>query len=213
MLSLSLSKLRLFLGVSALAATPLVVAQTGGPEGDGNLAQPRTEEVPVARFEDRAGEYLEEMRSALAKGVEISRIARADLDALRLHCANEKVSIMQGVLRNSEDSKVSLKEALSTRATERARYEFNKIRTSRNKMSALLSATKKCVGAEATYTGGSALVVDSPELSESYYEKVDDPFYTTPDTQVDTLGDQLGTTIGDQSILDERPPVVSIFQG
>lgn len=213
MLSLPFSKLRLLAAAVALAATPLL-AQSDATEvqrEDQALVKPRTEEVPVARFQERAGEYLVEMRASLTRGLEILRSAREDMDALRLQCVNEKITTMKGVLRISEDAFISLQEALATRGTERARYEFNKIRTSRNKMGDLLSAAQNCVGAEATYTGGSDLTVDiDPAVA------LDDPYYGDPDfffTPDDTLAGGPGTTVGTDEPPDARPPVVSIYQG
>lgn len=214
-MSVTLSRLRALSAVLLLGATPLV-AQTDAPApapegGEEQLFQPKNEEVPVARFQETAEEYLVEMRAALTKGLEILREAREDMDALRLQCVNDKITAMKGILRISEDANISLQEALATRATERARYEFNKIRTSRNKMAEMLSAAQNCVGAEATYTGGSDLTV---EVDPSVIAQ--DPYYGDPDfffTPEETLVNEPGDTVGSDEPPEARPPQVSVYQG
>lgn len=205
---------RILAAVLLLGATPLV-AQTDAPPapagGEEALFQPKNEEVPVARFQQTADEYLVEMRAALTKGLDILREAREDMDALRLQCVNDKITAMKGILRISEDANISLQEALATRATERARYEFNKIRTSRNKMAEMLSAAQNCVGAEATYTGGSDLTV---EVDPSVIAQ--DPYYGDPDfffTPEESLANPPGDTVGGDEPPSARPPQVSIYQG
>lgn len=214
MRSLSFPPLRVLASILVLGATPLI-AQTDQPApaapSEDALFQPKNEEVPVARFQETADEYLVEMRAALTKGLEILREAREDMDALRLQCVNDKITTMKGILRISEDANISLQEALATRATERARYEFNKIRTSRNKMAEMLSAAQNCVGAEATYTGGSDLTV---EVDPSIVAQ--DPYYGDPDfffAPEDTLTSPSGDELGGDDPPEARPPQVSIYQG
>lgn len=213
MRSLSFPRLRVLAALVVLGATPLIAQDTPPPPAgdDEILFQPKDEEVPVARFQERSNEYLVEMRAALTRGLEILRETREDMDALRLQCVNEKVTAMKGILRISEDANISLQEAIATRATERARYEFNKIRTSRNKMAEMLSAAQNCVGAEASYTGGSDLTV---EVDPSVIAQ--DPYYGDPDfffTPEDSLTDPSGDELGGDDPPEARPPQVSIYQG
>lgn len=209
----TLSRLRVLVAGLLLGATPLI-AQNDAPQpaAEGEpLFQPKNDEVPVARFQQTAEEYLVEMRAGLTKGLDILREAREDMDALRLQCVNDKITAMKGILRISEDANISLQEALATRATERARYEFNKIRTSRNKMAEMLSAAQNCVGAEATYTGGSDLTVEvDPAViaQDPYYG--DPNFFFTPE---ETLANPPGDTVGTDEPPDARPPIVSVYQG
>lgn len=205
---------RLLAVVLLLGAAPLV-AQNDAPAPGGRDAdaamQPRNDDVPVARFQQTAEEYLGEMRAALSKGLEILREAREDMDAVRLQCVNDKITTMKGILRISEDANISLQEALATRATERARYEFNKLRTSRNKMAEQLSAAQNCVGAEASYTGGSDLEVDiDPAIlaQDPYYG--DPGFFFAPE---EGLANPPSDDLGGDEPPHARPPVVSIYQG
>lgn len=214
MRSLIFTRLRVFAALLVLGATPLI-AQNDAPApaagGGESLFQPKNDQVPVARFQETAEQYLVEMRGALTTGLDILKEAREDMDALRLQCVNDKITAMKGILRISEDANISLQEALATRATERARYEFNKISTSRNKMAEMLSAAQNCVGAEATYTGGSDLTVEvdpSVIAQDPYYG--DDGFFFTPE---DSLASPPGDSIGEDEPIDARPPVLSVYQG
>lgn len=192
-----------------VGATPLIAQ--GQTEQDGLFSKKDDEQVPVAKFEEKAAEYLVEMRSNLTKGLAILRDAREDKDALRLQCVNEKIAAMKGVLRISEDANISLQETLATQATERARYEFNKVRTSKNKMAELVSAAQNCVGADAVYTGDSQVEVEIDPSVANY-----DPYYGNPDfffTPEDTLASPPGEGVGGDDPPDARPPYVSIYSG
>lgn len=207
----SILRSRLLLAALFVGATPLIAQSGGQQEQDGLFSKKDEEQVPVAKFKEKGEEYLVEMRGNLTKGLEILRDAREDKDALRLQCVNEKIAAMKGVLRISEDAYISLQESLATRATERARYEFNKVRTSKNKMAELVSAAQNCVGAEAVYTGDSQVEVEiDPSIA------IEDPYYGNPDfffTPEDSLANPPSDGIGSDEPADARPPVVSVYSG
>jgi hypothetical protein len=204
-------RLRFLVTAALLAATPLIAQSGGGSAGGNNdLFGEQKESVPVAKFKEKGEGYLVEMRGNLTKGLEILREAREAKDALRLQCVNEKITAMKGVLRISEDAYISLQEALATKATERARYEFNKVRTSKNKMAELVSAAQNCVGAEAVYTGDSQVEVEiDPSIAQQ------DPYFGNPDffyTPDDALPNGPPDGPGDEPP-SARPPVVSVYAG
>lgn len=182
------------------------------PSGEA-LFQPteRKEQVPVSKYLDTAEEYLKEMRGSLTKGLDILREARESKDAVRLQCVNDKITAMKGVLRISEDAFISLQEAMATRATEKARYEFSKVRTSHSKMQELAQAAQNCVGTEATVPGKTEVAVEiDPALAAQ------DPYYGNPDfffTPEDTIAGPDGDGVGEDEPIETRPPPVSGFQG
>jgi hypothetical protein len=202
----------LFAAVLVVSATPLLAQSgQGGENSEESLFRAKDEQVPVAKFVEKSSDYLVEMRAGLSKGLDLLKEAREEKDALRLQCVNDKITSMKGVLRISEDSSISLQEAMATRATEKARYEFNKIRTSRNKMAELVTAAQNCVGAEATFVGDPEVLVeiDPDVVIDDPYYGVDDPFYTPEDS----LSTPPSDGVGSDEPPDLRPPYVSVYQG
>lgn len=200
-----LTKVRPLAAAVALAAAPLVAQSDAG-----STAEASSEQIPVAQFESRVEEYLKAMRGAMTKGLEIIKEAREANDAIKLRCVNEQVAQMKGVLRISQDANVALQEALLTRENERARYEFEKVRTSRGKMAELLNTAQQCVGSQASYAGGSELVVDiDPSIA------MQDPYYGDPSLFFNP-NEALSADAQDELGADEppaaRPPVVSVFE-
>ena len=217
---------RLLFVAGVLSATP-ALAQDGS---DGIEATQRGRAIAPAKFMEAADSYLVGMRDQMSQGLEALSSARAEMDAIRLQCVSDKVTSMKGVLRISEDAFISLQEAMATRATERARYEFQKIRTSQNKMMDLSQAVRSCVGSESTTPGEGKLTVQVDAAVA-----VRDPYYGSPDlffspdsamaessTQDSSLGDDDssssssgGSSLGGDSTTSTivtRPPVVSGYQ-
>lgn len=166
--------------------------------------------VPVSKFLEVSETWLKEMRENLTKGLDLLREARDSKDAVRLQCVNEKIAAMKGVLRVSEDAYIALQEAMATRATERARHEFTKIKTSYAKMSELIQGARNCVGAEATFTGDTEVDVEiDPALAEQdpYYRE---DFFYTPEDQLANPPDD---GVGGEDAPERRPPLLSAYQG
>lgn len=174
-------------------------------------------QVAPAKFVDTADSYLVGMRDIMSQGVEALSSARAEMDAIRLQCVSEKVTAMKGVLRISEDAYISLQEAMATRATDRARYEFSKIRTSQNKMQDLIQAVRSCVGSQSSTLGsGKPTFEVAPEIAvaDPYYGSSD--LFFSPDsalastTQENSVGGEDSSSGGGStSNIITRPPVVS----
>lgn len=173
-----------------------------GNEGEPATPPPEAEEVvPEDKYLEKSGEYLVEMRALLTKGLERLREAREAKDAVQLTCVNEQVTAMKGILRVSEDAFIALQEAQATASAERARYEFSKIRVSRQKMKELYQSALNCAGAEATVSNTTVEVEIDPSIAE------DDPYYGDPDffyTPADTLARDSTGELGDTT----DPPYV-----
>lgn len=199
------SRVRPLVAAVVLAAGPLVAQSDAG-----STAEASGEQVPVAQFQSRVEEALKAMRGALTKGLEIIKDARESNDAIKLRCVNEQVAQMKGVLRITQDANVSLQEALLTRENERARYEFEKVRTSRAKMAELLNTAQHCVGSQASYAGGTELVVDIDPIVA-----MQDPYYGDPSLFFNP-NEALSADVQEELGADEppaaRPPVVSVFE-
>ena len=215
-----------FLLLAGVLSAGTAFAQDGG---EGVASTQRGRAIAPAKFMEAADSYLVGMRDQMSQGLEALSSARAEMDAIRLQCVSDKVTSMKGVLRISEDAFISLQEAMATRATERARYEFQKIRTSQNKMMDLNQAVRSCVGSESTTPGEGKLTVQVDAAVA-----VQDPYYGSPDlffspdsamaestTQDSSLGDDDSSASSSSSSLSgdsststivTRPPVVSGYQ-
>lgn len=187
-------------------------SEASGEDIDRGVSPLETEEkpVPVSKFLEVSETWLKEMRANLTKGLDLLREARDSKDAVRLQCVNEKIAAMKGVLRVSEDAYIALQEAMATRATERARHEFTKIKTSYAKMSELLQGARNCVGAESTFTGDTQVDVEiDPALADQdpYYRE---DFFYTPEDQLANPPDD---GVGGEDPPERRPPVLSAYLG
>jgi hypothetical protein len=206
-------------GVPALAQTA-----EAPPPSDGTAAAPKPprrdenlfkdeggREVPVSQYLQLSDQSVQEMRKELTNALEILRAAREAKDAVRLNCVNDKITAMKGILRISEDSFISLQEAMSSNANEKARYEFGKIKVSRKKMAQLSTEASNCSGAEASYTGGAEVVLEEDQSllgSDPYYGDPD--FFSSPE---DVIVEGDTSLPGDNTPIDSRPPPASPFQG
>lgn len=213
------------LAAGVFCAAPVMAQES--EEGVNTAARGRT--IAPAKFLEAADTYLVGMRDQMSQGLEALSSARAEMDAIRLQCVSDKVTSMKGVLRISEDAFISLQEAMATRATERARYEFQKIRTSQNKMMDLSQAVRSCVGSESTTPGEGKLTVQvdaTVAVRDPYYGSPD--LFFSPDSALadsttqessfdedDGSGSSGASSLGSDSTnssIVTRPPVVSGYQ-
>ncbi len=126
--------------------------------------------LPPSEFIAVSERRIEDMRNMLKEAVQYVGQARETNDAIRLNCVNDKTLSMKGILRIGEDSFIALQEAMAINNESKARYEFSKIRVSWKKMKDLRTHARGCVGAEASYTGGTILDVDVETQSDANVE-------------------------------------------
>ena len=126
--------------------------------------------IPPSEFIAVSEKRVDDMRGMLKEAVQYVGQARETNDAIRLNCVNDKTLSMKGILRIGEDSFISLQEAMAINNESKGRYEFSKIRVSWKKMKDLRTHARGCVGAEASYTGGTVLDVDVQTAVESNVE-------------------------------------------
>lgn len=75
----------------------------------------------------QSSEALTRMRFALKDGLGKLEEARATKDVVKLNCVNEKLTQIKGLLKISEQSDVSLQEAMVKQEKSSAEHEFTKI--------------------------------------------------------------------------------------
>ncbi|MHB8877852.1 MAG: hypothetical protein ACYC8T_29515 [Myxococcaceae bacterium] len=87
----------------------------------------------------RMGQVLKDVLSKLEE-------ARNTKDVVKLNCVNEKLTQVKGLLRISEQSDVSLQEAVAKRESLAADHEFTKITIAKQKIEQLRAETEECIG-------------------------------------------------------------------
>ncbi len=113
------------------------------------LADDRRDEVEqmsARQLTDQAEANLKEMRQLLQEVMRMLDEARDEKDVVKLNCVNEKLTHIRGLVRVSEESQVSLQEAIAVEEMEEARHEFTKILVARDRVRQLRAEAEECVG-------------------------------------------------------------------
>ncbi len=103
---------------------------------------------------------LSEMRSALARGTELLKEARAAKDIVQLNCVNEKLTQVKGLVRLAEQSSVGLYEASANGVDDAINHEYTKIAVAHQKVKMLRGESELCVGEKSIYSGETEVLVE-----------------------------------------------------
>lgn len=106
----------------------------------------KASEVPDPEKLERSSKALTTMRSALREVLEKLEEARSTKDVVKLNCVNEKLTQIKGLLRISEQSDVSLQEAVARKETTASEHEYTKVMIAQQKVSQLRQETEECIG-------------------------------------------------------------------
>ncbi len=180
---------------------------TGIDENESNAEKITT---PQGQWGAEAEGTISEMRNMLTKSLGDLAKARKDNDAVRVNCLNEKITAMKGVLKIADNGYIALQEHLANSDEASARYQFQKIRIANRKMRKLNEEAENCVGAEASWTGGTdvKVAIDDDLVGRDDYYRPDSNFFDPGGTEF-TGG---SNTIGGDDPVEVRPPVASISQ-
>jgi hypothetical protein len=94
----------------------------------------------------RSTEALSRMRNVLKEVLGKLEEARNTKDVVKLNCVNEKLTQVKGLLRISEQSDVSLQEAVAKKETSSGEHEFTKVMIARQKVDQLRAEAEECIG-------------------------------------------------------------------
>ncbi|MEO0811415.1 MAG: hypothetical protein AAFY60_01035 [Myxococcota bacterium] len=126
-------------------------------------AEPEDNEpIDQVADEDKAAQadkYIANMKSVLKTVLKYLEEARDERDVVKLNCVNEKLTAVKGLLRISETSDVTLREALARRDPDAAGHEFEKIAIAARKVEQLRAESEACVGELAVYSGDTQVEV------------------------------------------------------
>jgi hypothetical protein len=143
-----------FVLLLALAAAP-TFAQPVGVRPEGRA----TSLVSDAEKPGRCSDAIKRIRVVLREVVGRTEEARKSKDIVKLNCVNEKLTQIKGLLRISEKSEGSMKEALDRREATTAESEFAKVMLARGKVDQLRAEVEQCIG-ELAYRADENLLVE-----------------------------------------------------
>lgn len=169
----------------ALAAVSLAL---GMPQGAG-FAQTKRQELAAAQTPPQLGmEIVEEnasslsgpqkldrsqkrigtMRGILEQASQMLERARKDeKDVLKVNCINEKLAPIKGFLKVSEQSYVSLTEAVTQSDNEASTHHYTLIAIANQKVQALGEESRVCVGEVVRFAESTQLDVNiDPDMSD-----------------------------------------------
>lgn len=121
-------------------------------------------------------ESIGSMRGALKDALQMLQEARAKNDVVKLNCVNEKLAHIKGLLRISEQSDVTLQEAVAKRETSTAEHEFRRVTIAQKKVAKLRAEAEQCLGQLAFLTDENLSVeVEAPDFPPGDPTRPDDP--------------------------------------
>jgi hypothetical protein len=106
----------------------------------------KASEVPDPEKLRRSAEALSRMRNVLKEVLGKLQEARNTKDVVKLNCVNEKLTQIKGLLRISEQSDVSLQEAVVKKESSSGEHEFTKVMIARQKVDQLRAEAEECIG-------------------------------------------------------------------
>lgn len=168
--------IRRILSIVAATLAGLAIAQAPvAPEAPDASKVPDPEKVKVS------AESVGKMRGALKDVLVKLEEARNTKDVVKLNCVNEKLTQIKGLLRISEQSDVSLQEAVAKKETSTAEHEFTKVTIARSKVEQLRAEAEQCIGQLAFRTDENLSV----EVEVPDYLPPGDPTQLPLPTQID----------------------------
>jgi len=145
----NMRKLILLLAGLALGGGAALAQQDAAAPAPASPAAPAAEkasDVPDPEKLRRSSEALTRMRAILKDVLAKLEEARATKDVVKLNCVNEKLTQIKGLLRISEQSDVSLQEAVAKREATTSEHEFTKVMIARQKVEQLRAEAEECIG-------------------------------------------------------------------
>lgn len=124
-------------GTAAAVTAP---GQLGSPLGE------RAADVPDPEKLRRSSDGLGRMRNVLKEVLSKLEEARNTRDVVKLNCVNEKLTQIKGLLRISEQSDVSLQEAVAKKESSAGEHEYTKVMIARQKVDQLRAEAEECIG-------------------------------------------------------------------
>lgn len=148
---------------SALAQAPAApppappAAEVKGSDSD-------IERIPNSEKVKNSAQALTTMRDSLRDVIPKLEEARATKDVVKLNCVNDKLTQIKGLLRISEQSDVTLQEAIAKKEDVAINHEYRKVSLAKDRVKQLRAEAEECIGQLAFRTDQNLNVdVDVPD--------------------------------------------------
>lgn len=160
----SVKPTQFFAVLLATGLTGALAAQSGSFQDDSGDARREADKLSSRQMVDRSEDHIDEMRDMLKDVLGILQEARSEKDVVKLNCVNESLTQVKGLLRVSEQSSISLQEAVVKKEDSGARHEYTKIIIARSRIQQLRAQAEECIGQLAfVIDEDTVVVVDIPE--------------------------------------------------
>ena len=154
--------------MSGLLLITLLAAAAAAPSPSGERLKPtataREDEhlTPAAR-QDRARTALEKLRGLVGQVGKLVQQAKAEKDLVKLNCAGEKLSQVQGLLHVAEQAETELRASVSRKEVDAQDHALARVSIAGRKVAQLAQDAQQCIGQLAFYTDEKTIVeVDEP---------------------------------------------------
>ncbi|MBX2812206.1 MAG: hypothetical protein KTR25_10365 [Myxococcales bacterium] len=124
--------------------------------------------IPVDKKKARVESMLVDQRSTLGRVVTVLANARNSRDIVKLHCVNEKLIQIKGLLKISEQASLQMYEAIANDAQDLVNHEFTKVVVSHQKSQELRTEAEKCVGENAAYAGNTSVDIEIDDNADGF---------------------------------------------
>jgi TolA-binding protein len=104
------------------------------------------ERIPNSEKVKNSAQSLTKMRDSLRDVIPKLEEARATKDVVKLNCVNDKLTQIKGLLRISEQSDVTLQEAIAKKEDIAINHEYRKVTLAGDRVKQLRAEAEECIG-------------------------------------------------------------------
>jgi len=123
--------------------------------------------TPMAEKRTKTESALRAQRDSQARVSTLAREARTDRDILRSNCLQQKLKLIEALLRISEAASTAMYEALAAGKDDVVDQSFAKILVASERSRSVRSEAEACVGAQAVYSGQTQVDVQIDDSIET----------------------------------------------
>jgi hypothetical protein len=154
---------KLFIAVSFAVALLPIAAGAQDSNASGQIEQSsQTSPEEKIRFTDMA---LGEMRSSVNEVSKMVEVSEREKNMVAIQCLSRKLTTMRALLEVSENSGITLKQALADGEYETAEHEYRKIAIALNRVRQFRAEADACAGGGGGTDGGTTVEVVESALS------------------------------------------------
>lgn len=162
-------------------------------QSDDDLADPAVTlpmeemaELSPAEMDANADKLTKEMQKALAKLVQLGKLARDTKDVIKLNCVNDKILQVKQLVKIAEAARTNLTQAIAVSDDDSRYHEYGKIVIAAQQVRVLLGEGEECIGEELVFVGPTEVDVDEPDFPDDPFDPgfdgidIEPPGYASP---------------------------------